>query len=1013
MLIGSTLGNYRLVRLLGRGGYAEVYLGEHLRLGTQAAIKVLHTHLADHDDTNSFLAEARTVAGLEHPHIIRVLDFDVQQDGTAFLVMSYAANGNLRMRHPRGSQLSLQTTLEYVKQIADALQYAHNQRVIHRDLKPENMLLGKNDDLLLSDFGIALIAQSSRVQRTQEIIGTAPYMAPEQLQGKPRLESDQYTLGIITYEWLCGERPFSGSFTELYSQHLFVPPPSLREKVPTLPPEVEEVVQVALAKDPHQRFSSIQAFATALEQAGHTTVSASVPPATTPSRSVPPLPPVNPPAPLLSDEDYAIPDPYAPHPLPLFAETKEPSTSEAIEDHAVISHPPPLFAETKEPSTGIDAVPAQRRGFRDRLRRLLIQTLIATIIIIISRLTLSLGFNESALFTGWIAQFGLFFTALIFVGVVSGPLPALVAAAGGYFISNILTGNPLYWQNGLAYALVGCVAGLIYLGMQKRNASLRRRVIRMTITGWVLIIAARLAVYCMFIWLPPFFAPSQTTGEFLQQDLPASLTMLITFPLLLLTYNKYVHAGLFRRPSSSQLVAMVIGIIFCSLLWSFVLVLYTPEQFAIVLLPALLVPLLLGATSGPWIGLGTGAFGSLLGGLITLYITSHHTLPAYSLFGNQYSINALFHWHITTGFDLFTLAFILNFHWQVCVTMALMGFIAGWASFYVQRRPLTLRAVAIVVSMGLVSILTIGDASILVANILFILVFLSLLFVIYHLLLHHVRRELSLSGAFAQQTLSERAFTTPVALPRSPITLHHIVQYKKAFLLPLIALLILLGGIGAVYLEGNNALTMNDRLAAATVAAFQNRYMQITEKTPDLTDPLVDNSKGHGWSEGTTGSNATCLFVGSTYHIKQPMTNQLAICGGTGMRAYHDFLAQVQMTILSGDGGGIAFRTNFGTGGYVFYITSNGAYGIARSDFNEQSTTSLYTAPSSAIKTGLHQTNLLGVLVQGSTIMLFVNQHYLTSLTDNTYNQGVIALGSLSQNDATEVAFSQVELWQL
>jgi serine/threonine protein kinase len=263
--IGQQLGNYSLARLLGRGGFAEVYLGEHLRLKSQAAIKVLHTSLED-DDVEGFLREAQTVARLKHPHIVRVFDFDVENH-TPFLVMDYLPNGNIRRSHPKGTLLPLQTITSYVNQVASALQYAHNEKLIHRDIKPENMLLDRDNTLVLSDFGIALMAQSSRYQSTQEVAGTAAYMAPEQFQGKPRRASDQYALGIVVYEWLCGDRPFHGSFSEIASQHLFVPPLPLHEKVPTISPDVEQVVLTALAKDPHKRFASAQAFATALEQA--------------------------------------------------------------------------------------------------------------------------------------------------------------------------------------------------------------------------------------------------------------------------------------------------------------------------------------------------------------------------------------------------------------------------------------------------------------------------------------------------------------------------------------------------------------------------------------------------------------------------------------------------------------------------------------------------------------------------------------------------------------------------
>src|SRR6266567_1985239 len=195
--VGQQFGNYRLIRLLGRGGFAEVYLGEHLRLKTQAAIKLLHTQLAG-DEVASFLNEAQTIAHLEHPHIVRVLDFDVKE-GLPFLVMSYAPNGTLRERHPKGTRLGPESILLYVRQIADALQYAHDQKLIHRDIKPENMLLGQRNQVLLSDFGLAQIAQSSRNQSTQEVAGTVAYMAPEQVQGKPRPASDQYALGIVIY----------------------------------------------------------------------------------------------------------------------------------------------------------------------------------------------------------------------------------------------------------------------------------------------------------------------------------------------------------------------------------------------------------------------------------------------------------------------------------------------------------------------------------------------------------------------------------------------------------------------------------------------------------------------------------------------------------------------------------------------------------------------------------------------------------------------------------------------
>ena len=236
---GQTLGHYRLVRLLGQGGFAEVYLAEHIHLGTEAAIKLLHTQLTG-EDTDAFRREARTIARLVHPHIVRVFDFGIEGE-TPYLVMDYAPNGTVRKRHPKGVAFPLPTILSYVKQTASALQYAHDEHFIHRDVKPENLLVGRQQEILLGDFGTALLAQTSRSQSMQDVAGTASYMAPEQFQGKPRPASDQYALAIMVYEWLTGACPFHGSFTEIASQHLFMPPPPLQGRTPTITPAVEQI----------------------------------------------------------------------------------------------------------------------------------------------------------------------------------------------------------------------------------------------------------------------------------------------------------------------------------------------------------------------------------------------------------------------------------------------------------------------------------------------------------------------------------------------------------------------------------------------------------------------------------------------------------------------------------------------------------------------------------------------------------------------------------------------------
>src|SRR6266496_1953785 len=263
--VGHSLGNYQLLRLLGRGAFAEVYLAEHHYLEVPAAIKVLHVQM-EPETHEQFRREARTIAHLQHPHILHVLEFGTQ-DQIPYLVMEYAPNGTLRSAHPKGLHLSLEQIVTYVKQIASALDYAHQQRVIHRDVKPENLLLNARHEVVLSDFGIAVVQQTLNSRSTHNHAGTPLYMAPEQLQHQPCAASDEYALGVLVYEWLCGEPPFCGTLFEVLSQHLYHQPPSLRSRRPDLPVAAEDAILKALAKDPRQRFASIEEFSALLEEA--------------------------------------------------------------------------------------------------------------------------------------------------------------------------------------------------------------------------------------------------------------------------------------------------------------------------------------------------------------------------------------------------------------------------------------------------------------------------------------------------------------------------------------------------------------------------------------------------------------------------------------------------------------------------------------------------------------------------------------------------------------------------
>jgi len=234
-------------------------------LKTLAAVKLLYGRLTA-QDIEAFTNEAKTLAALKHPHILRVLDFGFAQ-ALPFLVMDYAPGGTLRERHPSGTRVPLAKIISYVKQIASALTYAHAQKLIHRDIKPENMLIDADGTLLLGDFGIVTTAHSTASMKTIDNTGTVHYMAPEQINGKPRPQSDQYALAIVTYEWLAGERPFRGSSPiEIAMHHLSDPPPSLCQRVLSLPAAIEHTIFKALAKDPNLRFPDVLTFAQELEQ---------------------------------------------------------------------------------------------------------------------------------------------------------------------------------------------------------------------------------------------------------------------------------------------------------------------------------------------------------------------------------------------------------------------------------------------------------------------------------------------------------------------------------------------------------------------------------------------------------------------------------------------------------------------------------------------------------------------------------------------------------------------------
>ncbi len=262
-LVGKTIGKYTITDFLGRGGMAEVYKAYHPKLDRYVTIKILHTFLAEGEDFRSrFDREAKAVASLRHPHIVQIYDFDYE-DSNYYMVMEFIGGGTLQSHMLELSKSSkympINQVLSIIKQIADALDYAHKKGIIHRDIKPSNILLDTNGDAYLADFGIARIMSETQLTATGSLIGTPTYMSPEQGMGADLTAmSDLYSLGVILFELLTGKVPFTSQTTPLaiIHKHINEPPPNPQNLRPDLTEAVEQVVRKALAKAPMDRYQS-------------------------------------------------------------------------------------------------------------------------------------------------------------------------------------------------------------------------------------------------------------------------------------------------------------------------------------------------------------------------------------------------------------------------------------------------------------------------------------------------------------------------------------------------------------------------------------------------------------------------------------------------------------------------------------------------------------------------------------------------------------------------------------
>src|SRR2546421_3588601 len=291
-LLGRRLGAYLIQSKLGEGGMAQVYKAYHARLRREVAIKVILPQVADKSGFRErFEREAQLIASLEHRNIVAVYDFG-EIGNLTYLVMQYVGGGTLRDQLHKDGSIEPHLAVPYTIQMARALHHAHLRGIVHRDVKPQNMLVSTSDtnELLLSDFGIAKLVDNSyetllhsptaqahdsamypmhpSLTSVDQMVGTAEYMAPEQINRQPLdARTDVYALGIVLFQMLTGQVPFSSTTVQgLLFQHVYTPPRPIREVNPSISPAVEQIILQALAKTPAHRYQSAEAMAQALEK---------------------------------------------------------------------------------------------------------------------------------------------------------------------------------------------------------------------------------------------------------------------------------------------------------------------------------------------------------------------------------------------------------------------------------------------------------------------------------------------------------------------------------------------------------------------------------------------------------------------------------------------------------------------------------------------------------------------------------------------------------------------------